>query len=153
MHPPEAPKRSRNLDDIAEVLPQRAAALSRLFVSRSTVRVSRTEAGVIWALSERARRISELAAREGVTQPAITRLVNRLAECGWVARESDPEDGRAVMVQLTPAGKDVFERLRTEYRALVHEEMATLPDEDVETLARATDVLDRLIARLQDREL
>jgi DNA-binding MarR family transcriptional regulator len=153
MHSPEAPGRSRNLDEIAEALPQRAAALSRLFVSRSNMRVSRTEAGVIWALSVRAQRITDLAAGEGVTQPAITRLVNRLEKCGWVAREDDPDDRRAVIVRLTPAGTETFEGLRAEYRALVHEEMATLPDTDVETLARATDVLDRLIARLQDREL
>ena len=42
--------------------------------------------------------------------------------------------------------------LRAEYRALVHEEMAVLPDADVETLARAIDVLDALIAGLQVRE-
>jgi hypothetical protein len=47
----------------------------------------------------------------------------------------------------------VFERLRGEYRALVHEEMATLDDADVETLARAIDVLDELIDRLEDRGL
>lgn len=97
--------------------------------------------------------MTELAAGEGVTQPAITRVVNRLEERGWVAREGDPRDGRAVMVRLTPAGRTVFERLRGEYRALVHEEMATLDDDDMETLARAIDVLDELIARLEDREL
>jgi len=114
--------------------------------------VSRTEAGVIWALAERPRRVTELAAREGVTQPGITRLVNRLEEAGWVARESDPGDGRAVMVCLTAAGRDVFDTLRSEYRSLVHDEMAALADEDVETLARAIDVLDALIERLQERE-
>jgi DNA-binding MarR family transcriptional regulator len=147
------PARSRHLDEIAEALPQRAAALSRLFLARSSVRISRTEAGVIWAVSVRPRRITELAEGEGVTQPAITRLVNRLEDCGWVLRESDPDDGRVVMVRLTDAGRQVFERLRAEYRALVREEMAALTDDDVETLAGAIDVLDELIARLQEREL
>jgi DNA-binding MarR family transcriptional regulator len=152
MDSPVAAPRTRHLDDIAEALPQRAAALSRLFLSRATIRISRTEAGVIWALAARPRRITELAAGEGVTQPAITRLVNRLQACGWVARESDPCDGRAVMVTLTDDGRAVFETLRAEYRALVHEDMAALADADVETLARAIDVLDELIARLQERE-
>jgi DNA-binding MarR family transcriptional regulator len=148
-----APARSRRLDEIAEALPQRAAALSRLFLTRTTMNVSRTEVGVIRAVSVRPQRVTELAAGEGVTQPAITRVVNRLEERGWVMRESDPRDGRAVVVRLTPPGRTVFERLRGEYRALVHEEMATLDDEDVETLARAIDVLDELIERLEDREL
>jgi DNA-binding MarR family transcriptional regulator len=148
-----APARSRRLDEIAEGLPQRTAALARLFLTRTTIDVSRTEVGVIRAVSLRPQRITELAAGEGVTQPAITRVVNRLEQRGWVTRESDPRDGRAVMVRLTPAGRAVFERLRGEYRALVHEEMGTLDDDDVETLARAIDVLDELIERLEDREL
>jgi DNA-binding MarR family transcriptional regulator len=148
-----APSRTRRLDEIAEGLPQRAAALSRLFLTRTTIDVSRTEVGVMRAVSARPHRITELAAAEGVTQPAITRVVNRLQERGWVTREGDPRDGRAVVVQLTPVGRTVFERLRGEYRALVHEEMATLDDADVETLARAIDVLDELIDRLEGRGL
>jgi DNA-binding MarR family transcriptional regulator len=142
-------RRSRTLDELAEALPQRAAALSRLFLARSSVPVSRVEASVLRALSARPRRITMLAAREGVTQPGITRLVDRLEQRGWVTRETDPADGRAVLVTLTPAGQRVFERLRSEYRALVHEEMATLSDEDIHTLARAIEILDRLIHRLE----
>jgi len=83
-----------------------------------------------------------------VTQPAITLLVNRLAARGWVERIPDETDRRAVLVSLTPAGEEVFERLRAEYRALLHEEMASLEDSEVETLAAAVGILDKLIARL-----
>jgi DNA-binding MarR family transcriptional regulator len=144
--------RRRHLDDIAEALPQRASALSRLFLAQSRLGISRIETGVMSAVSQRPQRITELAAAEGVTQPAITRLVDRLQERGWVQRAADPNDGRVVIVHLTPAGADALGALRAEYRALVHEEMAALPDADVETLARAIDVLDSLIARLQERD-
>lgn len=144
--------RRRQLDDIAEALPQRAGALSRLFLARSRMGMSRIEAGVMGAVSDRPQRITDLAAAEGVTQPAITRLVDRLQRRGWVARDRDPDDGRAVIVCLTRAGEERFGALRAEYRALVHEEMAALPDGDVETLARAIDVLDSLIGRLQERD-
>jgi hypothetical protein len=46
----------------------------------------------------------------------------------------------------------VFERLRCEYRALLHEEMASLEDGEVETLAAAVAILDKLIDRLKERE-
>jgi len=141
-------RRSSQLDDIAEALPQRSAALSRLFLTRSSVCVSRTEVGVLRNLREGARRITELAGEERVTQPAITLLVNRLEERGWVKRVPDPSDGRAVLVSLTRVGEDVFEQLRAEYRALLHEEMAMLDDSEVETLAASVEILDRLIARL-----
>ncbi len=45
----------------------------------------------------------------------------------------------------------MFERLRAEYRALLHEEMASLDDAEVETLAAAVEILDKLIDRLAQR--
>jgi DNA-binding MarR family transcriptional regulator len=143
--------RGRRLNEIAEALPQRAATLSRLFLRQATVAVTRTEIGVLYALRQQPFRITELAEREGVTQPAITLLVNRLEERGWLRRGADPSDRRVVLVSLTPTGIAVFDRLRDEYRALLHEDMATLDDDDVETLARAIEILDGLIGRLEER--
>jgi DNA-binding MarR family transcriptional regulator len=146
-----SPSRGRRLDEIAEALPQRATAISRLFLQNTAIEISRTEGGVLRSLSERPHRITELAALEGLTQPGITMLVNRLEERGWAERGPDPADRRAVRVSLTPEGHKVFERLRAEYRALLHEEMATLPDDDVAALARAVEILDGLIERLRER--
>lgn len=143
--------RGRRLDEIAEALPARASAISRLFLTHSTLEISRTEANALSALAERPRRITELALGEGVTQPAMTLLVNRLENRGWLRRDADPADGRAVLVSLTDRGVEVLDRLRGEYRALVHEEMATLPDEDVQALARAVEVLEGLVERLMVR--
>ncbi len=137
------------LDQLAEALPQRAATLSRLFIARTTVPLSRTEVGVLRALTGGPIRITELARREGVTQPGISLLVNRLEARGWVSREPDPSDRRAVLVAITPQGAAAFDELRAQYRALLHEEMASLDADEVETLASAVDILDRLIARLQ----
>jgi DNA-binding MarR family transcriptional regulator len=148
MEPAASVDRSSQLDEIAEALPQRTAALSRLFLTRTSVCVSRTEVGVLRKLTDGPRRITELAADERVTQPAITLLVNRLTERGWVERVPDPSDGRAVLVSLTPVGEGVFEQLRAEYRALLHEEMAMLDDSEVAALAAAVDILDKLIERL-----
>jgi DNA-binding MarR family transcriptional regulator len=148
MEPASVDRRSSQLDDIAEALPQRSSALSRLFLTRSTVCVSRTEVGVLRTLSDGPRRITELAAEERVTQPAITLLVNRLEERGWVKRIPDLSDGRAVLVTLTAKGEKTFAKLRAEYRALLREEMAMLDDNEVETLAAAVEILDKLIARL-----
>jgi DNA-binding MarR family transcriptional regulator len=142
-------RRSRQLDELAMALPQRASALTRIFFARTTADLSRTEVGLLSALSTRPHRVTELAAREGITQPGATQLVNRLEERGWVERRTDPGDGRAVLVALTKDGLEALDRVRAEYRALLHEEMAALDDEEVETLASAVAVLDRLIGRLQ----
>ena len=62
-------------------------------------------------------RISDLAVREGVSQPGMTTLVNRLAEEGLAERFADPTDGRAILVRITDAGRSVLaerHRARTE---------------------------------------
>jgi DNA-binding MarR family transcriptional regulator len=146
------PTRTRQLDDLAEALPRRATLLAHLFLKHTTLNVSRTEIGVLQAVAERPQRITDLAAAEGVTQPAITLVVNRMAARGWVVREHDPTDRRAVLVVLTDAGDEAFQQIRAEYRALMHEEMASLDDESIEILARAVDVLDELVERLTERE-
>lgn len=142
--------RRRQLDEIASSLPRRAATLSRLFIARTSVQMSRTEVGVMQALESRPWRITELAAQEGVTQPAITLLVNRLQERGWVERQHDPSDRRAVLVGMTDEGRAQFDALRAEYRQLLGEQLASLPDEDVATLAHAVEILDGLIERLKE---
>ena len=40
------------------------------------------------------RRLTALAAQEGVTQPAMTQLIARLQDSGLVGRDADPDDGR-----------------------------------------------------------
>ena len=49
-------------------------------------------------------RLTLLAAREGVTQPAMTQLISRLEESGLVRREPSPDDGRVVLVVITEHG-------------------------------------------------
>jgi DNA-binding MarR family transcriptional regulator len=140
---------ARSIDDVAEALPARVAVLTRLFLRRTGI--SRVEAGVLGAVAAGPQRITELAEREGCTQPGITRLVDRLQARGWVERESQPGDGRVVLVALTADGRTVADRLRSEYRALLHGEMAKLADEDVRVLARSVEILDELIAGLRER--
>ncbi len=55
-------------------------------------------------------RIKTLAENMLLTQPSVSRLIERLATRGLVNKLSDPEDGRGVIVELTPHGYDVFRR-------------------------------------------
>lgn len=145
-------QRDRMIDETAVGISLRAATLMKLAIVRAHGKISLAEAGVLGAVCSRPRRITELAAREGVTQPAMTRLVTRLERRGWVRRDVDAADGRVVLVAPTAAGRQVHESLRAEYRALLHEEMAALPDRDLNTLAEAIEILDRLIAQLTGGE-
>ena len=74
--------------------------------------VSMREYDVLYTLSKCAgpARISELGRHVLLSQPALSRLVDRLAERGLLARCADPADGRGVRLSLTAAGRDVQRR-------------------------------------------
>lgn len=52
-------------------------------------------------------RLTDLARTEQVSQPGITQLVTRLERDGLVERRPDPSDGRAVLVHITEAGRQI----------------------------------------------
>jgi DNA-binding MarR family transcriptional regulator len=57
-------------------------------------------------------RLTALAAYEGVTQPAMTQLVDRLQGMSLLERTQDPADGRVVQVRITDEGRALMARRR-----------------------------------------
>jgi DNA-binding MarR family transcriptional regulator len=56
-------------------------------------------------------RLSELNRHVLLSQPALSRMVDRLAERGLVSRATDPTDGRGVGLALTSRGQAVQRRI------------------------------------------
>jgi DNA-binding MarR family transcriptional regulator len=135
--------------DVAAVLPQRAARLSRMLWRHYDGEISRTEAGVLSTLSEGRRRITELAEIEGVAQPTMTVLAGKLEERGLVSRQRDTSDGRVVLVDITGEGRVALDRLRAQYRDVLEQRMASMSNKEVAALRAATDALGGLIESLQ----
>jgi DNA-binding MarR family transcriptional regulator len=89
-------------------------------------------------------RLTVLAAREGVTQPAMTQLISRLEESGLVRREASPEDGRVVLVDITDEGRAVLARRRSVRSDRMAAIIAQLGPEHRAALASALPALDAL---------
>jgi DNA-binding MarR family transcriptional regulator len=51
-------------------------------------------------------RLRELNRRVLLSQPALSRMVDRMVERGFVQREADEQDGRSVLLSLTDAGRE-----------------------------------------------
>jgi DNA-binding MarR family transcriptional regulator len=94
-------------------------------------------------------RVSDLARLEGVTQPAMTGLVNRLSEEGLVRRTADPTDARAALVELTAAGRAFVEARRAERVRVLSGRVERLSDADRRAILDALPALDRL-SKLSD---
>jgi DNA-binding MarR family transcriptional regulator len=88
---------------------------------------------------------SELADRERIKRPTATRLIGSLEENGLIGRTADPADGRSSLIALTPEGADLLRTQRTRKDAYLAQRLRALPAEDRETLARAVDLLERML--------
>lgn len=91
---------------------------------------------------------SELAGIERVKRPTATRTLRVLEEAGLIDRAPDPGDGRSCLVSVNAAGRERLRRLRSRKNAYLARRMRDLRDEDVETLERAAEILERI---LEDR--
>jgi DNA-binding MarR family transcriptional regulator len=98
-------------------------------------------------------RLTALAAREGVTQPAMTQLVGRLEESGLAVRGADPADGRVVHVQITDAGRELLARRRAARAERLSGLLARLSQADQDALAAALPAIEALASAERDRPL
>ncbi|MEU0673151.1 MarR family transcriptional regulator [Streptomyces sp. NPDC006172] len=65
--------------------------------------------------------VKALAASMGIDSSTVTRQVAPLVDTGLVKRTSHPEDGRAVVLQLSPRGMSRLEEVRSSRRRLMAE--------------------------------
>ncbi|CAN5417934.1 MarR family transcriptional regulator [soil metagenome] len=90
-------------------------------------------------------RMTELAARERVRTPTVTVAVRRMEKAGRVTRADDPYDGRAVVVDITPQGRNEH-RVALEGRcAALSQLLNRLQNDERESLARALGPLQLLV--------
>ncbi|MBK5219652.1 MAG: MarR family transcriptional regulator [Thermoleophilia bacterium] len=87
---------------------------------------------------------SELADIERVKRPTMTRTLGCLEREGLIERTPDPADGRSALIAINAAGRERLRRLRSRKNAYLARRMRDLSAEDVETLGRAAEILDRI---------
>jgi DNA-binding MarR family transcriptional regulator len=88
-------------------------------------------------------RIADLVAHEGLSQPGMTTLINRLEEAELAVRIADPDDGRAVRVTITDEGRARVNEYRAARVHLIDERLALLPAADRRALESAVPALIR----------
>ena len=88
--------------------------------------------------------LGELAARESVQPPSLTRVVSALEARGLVSRVADPADRRIARVAATPAGVAILEQRRSLRDAYLVRRLHQLPAEDRDGLAALTALLEHL---------
>ena len=89
--------------------------------------------------------LRELADRERVSPPAMTKHVDRLERDGLVARTPSAEDRRRVGVSLTEEGQRVLRRVRSRRTAWLAQRLRGLSPEELAAVEAAVEPLRRLV--------
>lgn len=90
-------------------------------------------------------RMGEIADHLGLVRGAVTPIVDRLEDSGVVQRRRSETDRRAWLVELTDAGRDVFEADSEAYRQVATQMLAPLDTEDQDALVA---IMERMQAAL-----
>jgi DNA-binding MarR family transcriptional regulator len=128
-----------------------AAAVRRHMEAKvlATERVSWTSFVALWVLWV----WGELGANAfaeavGISKPTATGVLRTLDARGWISRRADPDDGRSVLVSLTPAGRKTIEHLFPRFNAEETAIAGALGERDQDRLASFLRSLSR---NVQDR--
>ena len=88
---------------------------------------------------------SELADVERVKRPTATRIAAALERDGLIVRATDPSDGRASLLSVSPAGRTLMKRLRKRKNAYLSKRLRSMGEEEIEVLEQAAGVLEQML--------
>lgn len=154
--------RSHRVDDVALTRPYLflGSRLKRLaermqndvnrVAERAGIAVLPGQNPVLASLEDGPRPIGDIARVLGLSQPAATRAVGRLAASGLVAIAGNADDRRQRRVSLSPAGRALLERSRREIWPLVE---AAVRETVGDLTGPLLDQIARIEARLAERPL
>jgi len=112
--------------------------------------ISLNEYDVLFNLSrqpDRRIRLRELNSHVLLTQPSVSRLVDRLVTRGYVCKLTDPDDGRGAIVQLTAAGLALFRRVAVAHMDTIADRIGDTLNTD--ELLELTELCNRLRTRAE----
>jgi DNA-binding MarR family transcriptional regulator len=135
---------SRKTPSLAADLESALVDLWTGLIARADGDLSRTSASVLNMLSERPRRVTELADAQSVAQPTMTVAVQRLEARGLVTRERATDDRRATNVVITDAGRATLAERHAVRARYLEERLAALTHAQRDAIVAALPALHAL---------
>ena len=93
-------------------------------------------------------RLTALATREGVSQPSMSQLMQRLERAELIARIPDPDDGRACLVGITEQGRALIDARRNLRLGRLSTLLEALSEQERDALLLAAHVAVPILAKL-----
>jgi DNA-binding MarR family transcriptional regulator len=86
-------------------------------------------------------RLRDVTSNMLISQPSVSRLIDRMVVRGLVAKCADPDDGRGALIRATDAGARAFRTLATVHGRSIAERMSNLDDDELRALRDLTEKL------------
>lgn len=118
----------------------------RLRAEAATGELSPGRYSVLAGLGEGPRTVGQLASREQIQAPSMTRIVNDLAAVNFVSRSENPQDKRQVLISITPDGSAALDYARSLRTAWLAQRVAALTPQERNTLHEAALILQEMSA-------
>jgi len=105
---------------------------------------------ILAAINRGLDQISKIAEHIGVSQPAMSRMVDVLMQKGLVAKDSDPIDQRAYIIKLTPNGKQLFNQIKKESEKKIKRKLETMAPEQIAALRNAVTCINNFVQEIRE---
>jgi DNA-binding MarR family transcriptional regulator len=133
------------VDDFAQTL---GRLVRHMRAAAAQHELSLTESAVLARLGRHGpATTAELARGEGMRPQSMSAAVATLEERGFVERKPHPSDGRQMSIALTDKGAAIRSSTKDLKRAWLAQAAARLEDEERQVLARAGDILKRMLEK------
>lgn len=141
----------RGVAALADSLVALSGQLIRVVGAKAQAPMSASQARVLARLRDHGPlRVTELARAERCTQPAMTTLVDRLTRAGWVTKQADDADGRAVLVRITDEGRQQVTAARAAMAEVLEPYLVQLAADQLAQIADHTELLRRMMEDLDN---
>ena len=143
---PPAPSTAALKSELARVLARIGRGLRyRTRAAREALEVTHSEADLLRLVGRQPGiRVQDAAVELGVAPNSVSTLVTQLTRSGLVQRVSDPLDGRAAHLWLTPQSEAWVSRLGSAREAAIDRALVSLDDVDRAAIQAALPALARL---------
>ncbi len=127
------------------------ARLARQLRTTSAIGLSPSQLSALAHVDEHGPlRLTDLAAREGVSAPTMSKIVDALVVQHLLVRASDPRDARCALITLTAQGRDALTQLRRSRTAVLAAALGRLGDDDLAKVRAVLPVLQALADDVAD---
>lgn len=125
--------------------------IGALFVREGLQDVTPQQAAVLMVLFQARRPLTarELAQHQGLSQPTVGRFVRALEDTGWVTRQADPADARAILIRPTAKARRTLPRFIAVSNAMLDQAFDDIPEATMRRIARTTQRLRENLERAE----